>query len=93
MRVSGLLALALAVIPGVFGKSVIIYFDDNNTPDSIVDQAKKDIVSAGGKITHVYSILKGFAADAPEEALQSVQTWGNEHKMRVEEDQEVSINS
>merc|ERR1711988_2069897 len=64
MRVSGLLAVALAAIPGVLGKSVIVYFDDNNTPDSIVDQAKKDIVSAGGKITHVYSIIKGFAADA-----------------------------
>merc|ERR1711879_484024 len=74
-RVSGLLAVALAVIPGVLGKSVIVYFDDNNTPDSIVDQAKKDIVSAGGKITHVYSIIKGFAADAPEEALQSVQEY------------------
>ena len=93
MRAFALLSAALAVVPGVFAtKSAIVYFEDKNTPDSVIDQAKKDIVADGGKITHSYSIIKGFAVEAPEEALNKVQAWGeeNEYKMTVEEDKSVS---
>ena len=59
MRAFALLSAALAVVPGVFAtKSAIVYFEDKNTPDSVIDQAKKDIVADGGKITHSYSIIK-----------------------------------
>jgi hypothetical protein len=62
MRAFGLLVAALAVVPGVLGvdqtKSAIVWFDDKNTPDSVVNKAKDDIIKAGGKITHVYSIIK-----------------------------------
>ena len=62
MRPFGFLVTALAVVPGVLGvdqtKSAIVWFDDKNTPDSVVNKAKDDIIKAGGKITHVYSIIK-----------------------------------
>ncbi|KAG5926370.1 hypothetical protein E4U42_003377 [Claviceps africana] len=71
-------------------KSAIMYFDNPDTPDSVVDQAKDFIIEAGGKITHIYFIIKGFAVIAPEKALEAVQTWGTEHSLRVEEDKMVS---
>lgn len=59
MRAFALLSAALAIVPGVFAtKSAIVYFEDKNTPDSVIDQAKKDIVADGGKITHSYTIIK-----------------------------------
>lgn len=39
-------------------KSAIIWFDDAATPDSVVNQVKDDIIKAGGKITHVYTIIR-----------------------------------
>lgn len=62
MRPFGFIVTALAVVPGVLGvdqtKSAIIWFEDKNTPDSVINQAKNDIIKAGGKITHVYTIIK-----------------------------------
>lgn len=56
------LVAALAVLPMALAvdqrKSAIIWFDDAKTPDSVINKAKDDIVQAGGKITHVYSIIK-----------------------------------
>ncbi|KAL7944530.1 hypothetical protein V8C42DRAFT_325088 [Trichoderma barbatum] len=71
-------------------KSAIIWFDDATTPDSVVNHVKDDIIQAGGKILHVYTIIKGFAVIAPEKALASVQAWGEGHSIRVEEDEIVS---
>ncbi|KAG5982973.1 hypothetical protein E4U55_001025 [Claviceps digitariae] len=71
-------------------KSAIVYFDDPNTPDSLFDQAKDSIIKAGGKIVHVYTIIRGFSVVAPEKALEMVQSWGNEYSLKVEEDKMVS---
>ncbi|KND94321.1 hypothetical protein TOPH_01350 [Tolypocladium ophioglossoides CBS 100239] len=94
MRLFAHLVAALAVLPGTLAvdqkKSAIIWFDDPATPDSVINQAKESIIKAGGKITHVYSIIKGFAVIAPEKALASVQAMATEHNMRVEEDEMVS---
>lgn len=38
-------------------KSVIVSYPDN-TPDSVVDQAKDAIKAAGGFITHEYKLIK-----------------------------------
>ncbi len=38
-------------------KSVIVSYP-NDTPDSIVNQAKDAIVAAGGVITHEYKLIK-----------------------------------
>ena len=62
MRPFAYLVTALAVLPGAFAvdqkKSAIVWFDDASTPDSIVNDAKNTIIQAGGKITHVYNIIK-----------------------------------
>jgi hypothetical protein len=62
MKPLALLVAALAVVPGSLAvdqkKSAIIWFEDDRTPDSIVNEAKDSIIKAGGKITHVYKIIK-----------------------------------
>lgn len=62
MKPLALLATALAVLPGALAvdqkKSAIIWFENEHTPDSVVNEAKTAIIKAGGKITHVYSIIK-----------------------------------
>ncbi|PSK57925.1 hypothetical protein C1H76_1498 [Elsinoe australis] len=64
-------------------RSVLISYP-KETDDSIVEQAKKDIEDAGGKITHTYTIFKGFAAQAPAQVLEvSVAANGAE----IEDDQ------
>lgn len=51
-------AVALAVTPAQ--KSVIISYPDN-TPNSVLEQAKAAIKEAGGIITHEYQIIKWVA--------------------------------
>jgi ABC-type methionine transport system ATPase subunit len=94
MRPATLFATALALVPAVLAvdvsKSAIVWFDDPKTSDSIIQQAKDTILKAGGKITHEYTIIKGFAVTAPANALEIMTTWGTEHSVRVEEDEVVS---
>lgn len=65
MRAFGLLAAALAIVPGVMAKSAIVYFEDKNTPDSVIQQAKDDIIADGGEITHSYTIIKCATPSIP----------------------------
>lgn len=62
MKPLAFLAATLAVLPGVMAvdvtKSVIVWFEKDNTPSSIINQAKKAITDAGGKITHVYDLIQ-----------------------------------
>ena len=62
MKLSNFVLSALALMPSALAvdeqKSAIVWFDDPATPDSVVDQAKDNMISAGGKITHTYSIIK-----------------------------------
>ncbi|KAF5027206.1 hypothetical protein F66182_694 [Fusarium sp. NRRL 66182] len=96
MRLVPFIAAALAVVPSVLAvdqkKSAIVWFEDESTPDRIIEECKHALVEAGGKITHVYSIIKGFSVIAPEKALQLVQVNHEEHQIRVEEDEVVSTN-
>ncbi|KAM4059293.1 hypothetical protein HRG_007848 [Hirsutella rhossiliensis] len=89
MRLTHHLVVALAILPGSLAidskKSAIVSFDDG-TPKSVIEEAKNSILRAGGKITHEYSLIKGFAVIAPEKALQSMQGQSSEHGMRVEDD-------
>ncbi|KAF4961614.1 hypothetical protein FSARC_10143 [Fusarium sarcochroum] len=94
MRLLPFIATALAVVPSAFAveqkASAIVWFEDESTPDRVVDECKKALVKAGGKITHVYSIIKGFSVIAPEKALELVQVNHEEHQIRVEKDEVVS---
>ncbi|EFW22479.1 conserved hypothetical protein [Coccidioides posadasii str. Silveira] len=72
-------------------KSVIITFP-SETPDSVVQQAKDAIKANGGKITHEYNLIKGFAAEAPSVAMDAVSALGTEYPPVIEDDQIVTIN-
>ncbi|KAM3485437.1 hypothetical protein MY4038_010023 [Beauveria bassiana] len=91
------IAAALALLPGALAVdrkvSVIVSFDDPDTPDSVVAAARQKIIDGGGQITHDYQIIKGFSAIAPEKSLEMVQTFGSDHSIRVEEDQVLTANS
>ncbi|KAM3465509.1 hypothetical protein MY5147_005496 [Beauveria neobassiana] len=91
------IAAALALLPGALAVdrkvSVIVSFDDPDTPDSVVAAARQKIIDGGGQITHDYQIIKGFSAIAPEKSLEMVQTFGSDHSIRVEEDQALTANS
>ncbi|KAH8704262.1 hypothetical protein BGW36DRAFT_370982 [Talaromyces proteolyticus] len=82
----GLLQVALAVQPQ---KSVVITFPDN-TPDSVLNDAKRTITDAGGWITHEYNLIKGFAAKATTNALQTISTSSTAFLPVIEEDKVVS---
>lgn len=62
MRPFAYLVAALAVVPGALAadqkKSALIWFEDESTPNSVVEQAKDSIRKAGGQITHEYKIIK-----------------------------------
>ncbi|KAK5997366.1 hypothetical protein PT974_02722 [Cladobotryum mycophilum] len=94
MKFLAYVATALAVVPAALAvdqkKSAIVWFDNDATPDSVVSKIRADIIKAGGKITHDYTIIRGFAVIAPEKALETVQALGVEHSIRVEEDEMVS---
>ncbi|CAI6333900.1 unnamed protein product [Periconia digitata] len=58
--------------------SVIISFPAD-APDHLLQQAKDAVIDAKGKITHEYNIIKGFAAELPKSAMETIQamdaTW------------------
>jgi len=85
-----LAVIATAMAVNLPQKAVIVSYP-NDTPDSIVDQAKDAIKAAGGMITHEYKLIKGFAAKSPAKVLESIQIWGNDYHAVIEEDQMVSI--
>ncbi|KAK3372770.1 hypothetical protein B0T24DRAFT_528168 [Lasiosphaeria ovina] len=93
MRLFAFLIAALTFFAGVIAvdiqKSVIITYP-GNTPDSVLDQAKKAIIDSGGLITHEYQLIKGFAAKVGDKVLESVSAWGKEYNAVVEEDEIVS---
>ncbi|KAF2741927.1 hypothetical protein M011DRAFT_482120 [Sporormia fimetaria CBS 119925] len=73
---------AMAVAP--FKRVIISY--PNETPQKVVDDAMKAIEDAGGKITHKYNIIKGFAAIAPAVVLEKVEVMSTKYPAEVEED-------
>ncbi|KAK2755686.1 hypothetical protein FQN54_005835 [Arachnomyces sp. PD_36] len=71
-------------------KNVIVSYP-NSTPDSVVADAKKLVKDQGGHITHEYTIFKGFAAEVPDGALDTMRTQGGEHVPTIEDDNVISI--
>jgi hypothetical protein len=88
MRVAAITALVLAVAPAVFAKSVVVSFK-KGTSQSVVDEAKTKYKEAGGRITHEFHLINGFAAEVPDEGIASVSSWGEEHDMLVEDDKQM----
>ncbi|KAG9243155.1 hypothetical protein BJ878DRAFT_512133 [Calycina marina] len=89
LSILAIITLAMATTQAK--KNIIVSYPDE-TPDSVVEQAKQAIIDAGGLITHEYKLIKGFAAQSPAKVLESVQTMGQQYNAVIEEDQMVSIN-
>ncbi|KAA8911348.1 proteinase inhibitor, propeptide [Sphaerosporella brunnea] len=89
------LALALlAAAPSALAteKLYIVTFS-NETPNSEVVAARDHLARNGCKITHEYTLIKGFAATCPEATMADYQVsaQSNKYKPTVEEDQVVTI--
>ncbi|KAH8889750.1 peptidase inhibitor I9 [Thozetella sp. PMI_491] len=66
--------------------SYIITCKEEATPEQV--KATKDLaVSQGGKITHEYNLIKGFAVEFPEDQITTLEK--HEHVKAVEKDAEV----
>ncbi|KZZ97065.1 Proteinase inhibitor, propeptide [Ascosphaera apis ARSEF 7405] len=76
---------------GAEEENVVISYPDD-TPSSLLQQAMDMITDAGGIITHEYSIIRGFAAVAPEYVLSSITTLSPDFQPVIEQDGVVSIN-
>ncbi|KAJ5937156.1 hypothetical protein N7454_004811 [Penicillium verhagenii] len=72
-------------------KSVIVTFP-KGTPSNVIADAKHALVASGGIITHEYTLINGFAAEAPVNALQTLSTESTEYKPIIEEDKIVTAN-
>ncbi|KAI8713205.1 Inhibitor I9 domain-containing protein [Fusarium sp. LHS14.1] len=66
--------------------SYIVTCKDDATPEQ-VESAKQHARDQGGKITHEYSLIKGFAVEYDNDAVQTLES--HEHVQAVEADQEV----
>ncbi|KAH7244639.1 hypothetical protein NW754_008509 [Fusarium falciforme] len=64
----------------------IVTCKDDASPEQ-VESAKQHAKDQGGKITHEYSLIKGFAVEYPSDAVQTLES--HEHVKAVEADQEV----
>ncbi|KAJ5319392.1 hypothetical protein MYU51_017489 [Penicillium brevicompactum] len=84
-----LMALPLALAASL--KSVVVTFP-KGTPDSVITQAKHSLVASGGVITHEYSLINGFAAEAPDSALHTLSTQDTKYQPEIEEDKIVNAN-
>ncbi|KAF2478753.1 hypothetical protein BDY17DRAFT_328271 [Neohortaea acidophila] len=87
------LLAAFALAQGQATQKAVVISYPKDTPQSVIDQAMEAIKKAGGIITHEYSIIKGFAAKATEQALETVQTLGQHNNVLIEQDQVVGINT
>ncbi|KAG8414324.1 hypothetical protein J3459_014831 [Metarhizium acridum] len=64
----------------------IVTCKDDATEDQI-KAAKQHALDQGGKITHEYTLIKGFAVSFPDDAIATLES--NEHVKAVELDGEV----
>lgn len=78
-----LVTVGVAVAPQ---KTIVVSYQDPNTPQSAVDEAMAAIKEAGGVITHEYTLFKGFAAKASEKAIEAVHALGDKYMPTIEQD-------
>ncbi|OAX81706.1 hypothetical protein ACJ72_03950 [Emergomyces africanus] len=88
--------LLLAVLaPAVFAggakpeRTVLVTYP-KDTPCSIIEQAVQAVKDAGGKITHQFDLIKGFAATGPAMVFDMVSTLSEEYHPYIEDDQIVT---
>ncbi|KAI9844516.1 MAG: hypothetical protein M1838_002164 [Thelocarpon superellum] len=65
---------------------------NSGTPDYVLSKAEATIKSAGGLVVSSFTLLRGFAAEIPEELIETLQNMGNQFGVTVELDQVVHTN-
>jgi Mrp family chromosome partitioning ATPase len=58
LAIFSILALVAVVLGATMPQKAVIVSYPDETPDSVVDQAKSAIKAAGGMITHEYKLIK-----------------------------------
>ncbi|KAL8994540.1 MAG: hypothetical protein Q9169_005523 [Polycauliona sp. 2 TL-2023] len=76
----GLVALASAQ------RQVLVTYP-NDTPASVIEEAKSAVLATGGKITEEFSLIKSFAATVSSEMIDTLHALSTSHKPIVEDDQ------
>ncbi|KAF1827411.1 uncharacterized protein K489DRAFT_375504 [Dissoconium aciculare CBS 342.82] len=64
-------------------RQILVSYPED-TPHHILQQAIDAVKQAGGTILHEYTLIKGFAAKASAEALDTVRTFG--YNVEIEDD-------
>jgi len=85
-RIIALLGFLVTAALGVAVQKQVVITYPENTPDSVLNQAKEAIIEAGGSILHEYRLIKGFAAKASVKALETVHTLGENYSPWIEDD-------
>ncbi|MCJ1295733.1 hypothetical protein MMC34_007297 [Xylographa carneopallida] len=83
---SVLLALLVLSATAALPKKQVVITYPSDTPDSVLDEAKLAITSAGGIITHEYELIKGFAVKASVKILDKVHALSADFRPTIEED-------
>ncbi|RMZ75115.1 hypothetical protein DV737_g5448, partial [Chaetothyriales sp. CBS 132003] len=82
--------LAICASAVVQQQSVMVTYPQD-TPQSIIDKAMEAVKSTGGVITHEFKLIKGFAAQASDSALEAVKALGDKYIPVIEGDSVVSV--
>ncbi|KAL8983503.1 MAG: hypothetical protein Q9177_004961 [Variospora cf. flavescens] len=85
----GLSAIGNAAFAPAQRQVLVTYPED--TPHSILQEAKEAVLAAGGKINGEFTLIKGFAATVSNEILDSVTALSESHRPTVEDDSMVTI--
>lgn len=86
-------ALLIVLVSAVSQQKRVIISYPDDTPSSVLAEAKSAIVEAGGVIEHEYNLIKAFAAKAPATVLETIRTLESQDKALIEEDQIIGISS
>ncbi|RMZ91207.1 hypothetical protein DV736_g1568, partial [Chaetothyriales sp. CBS 134916] len=82
--------LAIFASAVVQQQSVMVTYPQD-TPQSIIDKAMDAVKSTGGVVTHEFKLIKGFAAQASDSALDAVKALGDKYIPVIEGDSVFSI--
>ncbi|KAL8749147.1 MAG: hypothetical protein Q9199_007865 [Rusavskia elegans] len=91
MKISNLFLPILGLVSVASAQRQVLVTYPNDTPPSIIDQAKKAILATGGKITEEYSLIKSFAATVSSDVVDTLNALSSLHTPVVEDDQTITI--
>ncbi|OJD20543.1 hypothetical protein ACJ73_08123 [Blastomyces percursus] len=81
--------VATTVFAGAGPEKAVMVSYPSDTPPSVIDDAMQAVKDAGGEITHKFG--KGFAANAPAAALDTLSALSDKYRPWIEEDQMVTL--